>query len=259
MSDRKPFVGGNWKMNTDQLAAGELTRALSDGSESIAGVEIVVYPPFPYLLTVGSILKTRASHLSLGAQDVWHEPSGAFTGEISTGMLSDCGATSVLLGHSERRHVVGEPDELIRKKLGATLEAGLRAVLCIGETLEQREAGKTDEINVRQIRSGLDGLSADDLASVVIAYEPVWAIGTGRTASPADAQDAHAKIRSLLAEMFGQETGEKVRIIYGGSMKPGNAADLLAQPDIDGGLIGGASLKSDDFLAIARAAATRAV
>lgn len=253
MSDRKPFVGGNWKMNTDQASAGELIRAIAAGMSVGEGVDIAVFPPFPYLLTVGSILKTRASHIALGAQDLSAEPNGAFTGEVSIEMLQDCGTQSVLIGHSERRHVIGETDELIQQKLAAAVSAGLQVVLCIGETLEQREAGETDAVNEQQLRSALADRSEEDLANIVIAYEPVWAIGTGKTASPEDAQSAHASVRRVLADIAGQAAADRTRIIYGGSMKPANASDLMAQPDIDGGLIGGASLKSDDFLAIAKA------
>lgn len=252
-SKRTPIVGGNWKMNTDRASAADLARSVAAGL--VPGVEVMVFPPFPYLLTVRKVLDDAGGMVALGAQDLWPDPNGAYTGEISTDMLLDCGVQGVLVGHSERRHVVGEPDALLNRKLRAALDAGLTAVLCVGETLEQREKGQTDEVNERQIRAGLAAVEASQLDAVVIAYEPVWAIGTGRTATPRDAQDAHARIRALLAGMYSEEIAQRTRIQYGGSVKPDNAAELFAQPDIDGGLIGGASLKSADFLAIVGAAA----
>ncbi|MEX0876520.1 MAG: triose-phosphate isomerase [Phycisphaerales bacterium] len=257
---RKPFVGGNWKMNTDaaegtRLIEG-LVSGLGDGLGS-SGIEVVVYPPFVYLRDIAARL--GASDIALGAQNCYYEPNGAFTGEISTDMLKDCGVSSVLAGHSERRHVLGENDLTVNRKVRAALEAGLGVVLCVGETLEQRESGRTDAINEHQVRAGLEMVAKEQLGSVVIAYEPVWAIGTGKTATPEDAQEAHANIRELIANMYDQRAADALRIVYGGSMKPGNAAELMAMPDIDGGLIGGASLKSDDFLAIVGAGASRAV
>mgnify|MGYP006276450651 CR=1 FL=1 len=251
MSDRTPTVGGNWKMHTDRASAAELAQQVA-GLDS-AGVEVAVYVPSPYLLTAREAL--AGSGVVLGAQDVYHEPEGAFTGEVSTTMLADCGVGSVLVGHSERRHVIGEDDALVNKKARAALGAGLGVVLCVGETLEQREAGETDAINARQVRAGLAGVDADGVARVTIAYEPVWAIGTGRTATPDDAQAAHERLRSLLGELYGRDVAHATRIQYGGSVKPANAAELFAMPDIDGGLIGGASLKADQFAAIIRAAA----
>lgn len=252
-SKRTPIVGGNWKMNTDRASAADLARSIAAGL--VPGVEVMVFPPFPYLLTVRKALDDAGGMVALGAQDLWPDPNGAYTGEISTDMLLDCGVQGVLVGHSERRHVLGEPDTLLNRKLKAALDAGLTAVLCVGETLEQREAGQTDEVNERQIRAGLAGVDRAQMDAVVIAYEPVWAIGTGRTATPRDAQDAHARIRALLAALYSPELADRTRIQYGGSVKPENAAELFAQPDIDGGLIGGASLKSADFLAIVGAAA----
>lgn len=254
-SPRTPVIGGNWKMNSNAESARVLAEAVGEGCRGITGVEVFVCPPFPYLRRVGGVLTDAGGGVSLAAQDVWHEPDGAFTGEVSAAMLLDCGVSAVLTGHSERRHVIGEGDNLINKKTLAALNAGLSAVLCIGETLEQREKGETDAVNERQLRAGLDGVSSAQMASVVIAYEPVWAIGTGKTATPGDAQDAHTKIRGVLGDLYGANIAEATRIQYGGSVKPGNAAELFSQPDIDGGLIGGASLKADDFLAIIRAAA----
>ncbi|MEM9167084.1 MAG: triose-phosphate isomerase [Planctomycetota bacterium] len=257
MTERKPFVGGNWKMNTNQDSASTLARGVLDACEdSQAGVDLVLFPPTPYLLSVHSIIRSRPTTITVGAQDGYHEANGAFTGEVSTAMLLDCGCRAVLAGHSERRHVIGETDTLVNLKVRAALDADLTCVLCVGETLEQREAGETDAINAHQIRTGLAEVGQRQMASIVLAYEPVWAIGTGRTATPEDAQDAHAKIRALLAELYSQDTADRTRIIYGGSVKPSNAAQLFAQPDIDGGLIGGASLKVDDFAIIAKAAAS---
>jgi len=251
--DRTPFVGGNWKMNLARQAAGDLARAVAAGAP--AGLDAAIFPAFVHLETAAR--EIVGSAVALGAQDVYTEPDGAFTGEISAAMLADLGVAAVLTGHSERRHVIGETDALVGEKTDAAVRSGLTAVLCVGETLGEREAGETDAVNTRQLRTGLAALAGEpDLASkIVIAYEPVWAIGTGRTASPADAQAAHAAIRAELASLTNQETAERTRIIYGGSMKPANAAELMAQPDIDGGLVGGASLSPEDFLAICNAAA----
>lgn len=256
MSDRKPFVGGNWKMNTAQTTGADLVRGVVDGiGDATSACDVAVCPPFPYLLTVGAVLRERGSLIMLGAQDVYHQTEGAFTGEVSVAMLQDCGVKVVLTGHSERRHVIGEPDELINLKTKAVIEGGLHCILCVGETLEQREGGETDAVNERQVRAGLAELSAEQMSQVTIAYEPVWAIGTGRTATPDDAQDAHAKIRGVLSELYGDAIAGATRIQYGGSVKPGNAAELFGMPDIDGGLIGGASLKAGDFTAIVQAGA----
>lgn len=254
MRERRPTVGGNWKMHTDRTSASRLARDVIDALARESGADIAIFPPFPYLITVGSILRDRPSAIRLGAQDCWSGPDGAVTGEVSTSMLRDCDVRIVLAGHSERRHIVGEPDGLVNQKVLSILEAGLDCILCIGETLDQRERGQTDEVNRRQILSGLDGVRREDLHRLTIAYEPVWAIGTGRTATPADAQDAHAKIRALVGSLYDAEVAEAIRIMYGGSVKPGNAADLFAQPDIDGGLIGGASLTPQEFVPIVRAA-----
>lgn len=247
---RTPFIGGNWKMNTNACQGAALIQALACGC-CPNSVEVAVFPPMPYLSMIAQ--HTNDSSIAVGAQNFWHEGNGAYTGEVSIEMLKDCGATTALTGHSERRHIIGESDELINLKTKAAIAGGIQVVLCIGETLEQRQAGQTDQINESQIRSGLDGVSKDDLGSVVIAYEPVWAIGTGKTATPEDAQSAHASIRGLIAQMYDQQAADAIRIIYGGSMKPNNANELIAMPDIDGGLIGGASLKAEDFLAIIEA------
>lgn len=250
---RTPFVGGNWKMNTGLETGPALARAVAAGAAQHPGCEVAVFPPFPFLLAVGEAL--QGSAVKLGAQDCYFEASGAFTGEVSIDMLRDCGVGVVLTGHSERRHVLGETDELVNAKTRAVLAAGLECVLCIGETLGQREAGQTDAVNERQLRAGLAGVTGAQMARVTIAYEPVWAIGTGKVATTADAQDAHAKCRGVLAGLFGEAVARATRIQYGGSLKPSNAAELLAQPDIDGGLVGGASLKASDFVPIIAAAA----
>lgn len=259
MRERRPYVGGNWKMFTDRTSASHLARGVIDALARDSSIDIAVFPPFPYLITVGSILRDRPSTIRLGAQDCWHKAEGAFTGEVSVGMLKDCDVRVVLAGHSERRHVIGEPDSLVNHKVLAILEAGLECILCIGETLEQREHGQTDEVNRAQLLAGLADVRQEHLPRLTVAYEPVWAIGTGRTATPADAQDAQAKIRGLVASLYDAEVAECLRIMYGGSVKPSNAAELFAQPDIDGGLIGGASLVAADFVAIARAAVATAV
>ncbi len=251
---RKPFVAGNWKMNTDSQSSVSLAGGIASGSSGIAGrsVDIAVFPPFVYLSSVIKALNT--SNIAVGAQDVYFEQNGAFTGEISVSMLKDIGCTYALCGHSERRHVIGETDELINKKVTAAISGGLLPVLCVGELLEERKASQTNEVVTRQVKNGLDGLSVEKVSAVTIAYEPVWAIGTGLTATPEQAQQAHELVRKLLAEMYDDQLAEEIRILYGGSVKPENAAELMRQQDVDGSLVGGASLKTDDFLAIIKAA-----
>jgi triosephosphate isomerase len=257
MATRKPCVGGNWKMNLHHQEAMDLTEALAARFTATDKVETMLFPALPYMVGVANKLcELGNSGILVGAQDAYHQPNGAFTGEVSVSMLNDAGVRCLLVGHSERRHVLGENDELINAKLRAGLDAGLTVVLCVGEKLEQRERNQTDAINAAQVYAGLAGVSSEQMQRVVIAYEPVWAIGTGKTATPADAQAAHAAIRGVLANMCGSAIAEATRIQYGGSVKPGNAAELFAQPDIDGGLIGGASLKPDDFVAILEAAAS---
>jgi triosephosphate isomerase len=254
MADRKPFIGGNWKMNLHHAEAEALTKALADGINATDKVDVAICPAFPYLASTAGLLCSAGSQIMLGAQDLYHESNGAFTGEVSVSMLKDVGARVVLAGHSERRHVLGETDPLINAKVRAGLDGGLQVILCVGETLEQREAGQTDAVNIAQTYYGLAGVSRDRMAAVTIAYEPVWAIGTGKTATPDDAQNAHAAIRAALAEIYDDQVAAATRIQYGGSVKPANAKELFGQPDIDGGLIGGASLKADDFKAIVEAA-----
>ncbi len=253
MTTRRPFVGGNWKMHGDLARAVELTEDVSAAVASIAeAVDIEIYPPFPYLQAVGHAL--RGVGVAFGGQDCCPHLEGAYTGQTSPSMIADLGGNSVLVGHSERRHGLGETDDIVASKLRAGLAADLQVVLCVGETQAERDAGQAAEVVSRQVRAGFEGLDAAQARRIVIAYEPVWAIGTGVTATPADAQNAHASIRELLGSMYDAELAAAIRIIYGGSVKPGNAAELFAGPDVDGGLIGGASLKADDFAAICRAA-----
>lgn len=248
---RKPLIAGNWKMNLDGAGATALARAISDASPSYGKVDLLVCPPFVYLKTVGSVL--NGGTVLLGAQNMSPEKSGAFTGEISASMLKDCGCTHVILGHSERRHIYKETDADVNKKTLAAHAAGLVPIVCVGELLEEREAGKTAEVIRTQFDGSLAGVSAELMAATVIAYEPVWAIGTGKVATPQQAEEVHADLRKLIAERYNAATAEQVRILYGGSVKPDNAAELLGQPNVDGALIGGASLKAEDFLAIAAA------
>ena len=251
------MVAGNWKMHLDRHRAVELANSVHAevGSHDV-GVDVGVFPAFVHLDLVHGALHAGLSRIFVGGQDGYMGAEGAFTGEVSMAMLKDVGATAVLVGHSERRHVIKESEALLREKTIGGLDAGLTVVLCVGETLEQRERGETDRVNESQIRSALAGLDVGRMRDrMVIAYEPVWAIGTGKTATPKDAQDAHARIRSVLGSMFGSGFAEATRILYGGSVKPENAAELFACPDIDGGLIGGAALKAAGFAAIVRAAA----
>jgi triosephosphate isomerase len=252
---RTKFVAGNWKMYTTLTTARQLAAAVAQGLGAEQRVRVAVCPPFPYLLAVGEVL--RGSAVALGAQNAFHEKEGAFTGEVSPTMLADVGCRHVILGHSERRHKFGETDAFINRKVHAVLAAGLQVILCLGETLDERRSNRTEAVLETQLHGSLAGLDSAKMAQVVLAYEPVWAIGTGQNATPEQAQQAHAFIRDRIAEKFGEETASKLPIQYGGSVKPDNAATLLHQPDVDGGLIGGASLKADDFLAIVRAALPR--
>ena len=252
---RKPFVGGNWKMNLNQAEATALAKGVAQGCVGKEHVEVAVFPALVHLPQVAAALAAVAGqNVKLGAQDCYTQPNGAFTGEVSLAMLQDLGVQVVLIGHSERRHVMGETDVLVNQKVRAALQAGFEVILCVGEKLEQREAGMTDFINMAQTLYGLAGVNPRDVTKVTIAYEPVWAIGTGKTATPEDAQNAHQAIRGCLTAVYGQAIADGVRIQYGGSMKASNARELLAQPDVDGGLIGGAALKAEEFLAIVNAA-----
>jgi len=251
---RKPFVAGNWKMNTDSRSSVELAKAVVASSAGVARekVTVAVLPPFVYLSSV--VKAVSSSGVAVGAQDVYFESKGAFTGEISPAMLKDVGCTYVLCGHSERRHVLCESDELVGKKVTAAIGGGLLPILCVGELLEERDAGQTEQVVARHLRTGLVGLSADKASAVTIAYEPVWAIGTGRTATPQQAQEVHAFIRNWLGETYDANLARDSRILYGGSVKGDNAKELMAQEDVDGLLVGGASLKADEFVRIIQAA-----
>lgn len=253
---RTPLIAGNWKMNTDSSSATALAAAIAERAGEAAGAELLVSPPNVYLPLVRDAIGSAA--VALGAQNMYHEEKGAFTGETSAAMLKDLGVTYVILGHSERRHVMGETDADVNKKTVAALAAGLCPIVCVGELLEERESGKTTEVIRSQFDGSLAGISADDMKSVVLAYEPVWAIGTGKVATPAQAEEVHADLRKQLEERYNAEVADTVRILYGGSVKPDNAAELIGQPNIDGALIGGASLKADDFLAIAAASVATA-
>jgi triosephosphate isomerase len=247
---RRVFVAGNWKMNLSLRKARELAGTLKAEFGSEERVDLAVCPPFVYLEQVAQVV--RGSRIRLGAQDVYLQEKGAFTGEISPGMLLDVGCTWTIVGHSERRHVIGETDELIAAKVKAAVGAGLGVILCVGELLEERKAGRTTQVVRTQVEKGLFGLSAAQMKGVVIAYEPVWAIGTGVNASPADANEVHGFIRGLLAEKFGRQIAEDTTIQYGGSVKPENTVELLSQPHVDGALVGGASLAADSFIGIVR-------
>lgn len=249
---RKPFIAGNWKMNLLSQSSVDLARSLMSTLPANENVQVAVCPPAVYLQQLGSVLK--GSSIGLGAQNMSQQKEGAFTGEVSGSMLKDIGCSCVILGHSERRQFYGETDALVNAKTVAALSYGLTPIVCVGEMLEQREAGTTAQVIDQQIRGSLSGLSTDQAAELVIAYEPVWAIGTGKTASPAQAEEVHAQIRQLLVELFGKPVADTIRIQYGGSVKADNAAELLGQPNIDGALVGGASLKADSFAAIVAAA-----
>ena len=249
---RQKFVAGNWKMYTNTTTAKQLAAAVVKGLGGETRVRVAVCPPAPYLIPVGEVL--RGSTVALGAQNAFTEKEGAYTGEVSPVMLADVGCKYVILGHSERRHKLGETDAFINRKVHAALAAGLQAILCVGETLAERQGNRTEAVLDTQLDGSLAGLGAADLAKVVLAYEPVWAIGTGQNATPEQAQQAHAFIRARIVAKFGDAAAQALVIQYGGSVKPDNAASLMHQPDVDGGLIGGASLNADQFLAIVRAA-----
>ena len=249
---RIPFIAGNWKMNMLRESSQALVRGLREQLPGSDRVEVAVCPPNVYLQEVAAAL--RGSHIALGAQNMHHEKEGAFTGEVSGAMLRDIGCSHVILGHSERRQFFGETDQSVNQKVFAALSSGLTPIVCVGETLEEREAGSTQRIIDQQCRGSLARLTVEQAAKLVIAYEPVWAIGTGKTATPQQAEEVHAHIRSLIEQLFDRQTADGVRIQYGGSVKADNAAELLHQPNIDGALVGGASLKADGFAAIVKAA-----
>ena len=247
---RRPLIAGNWKMHKTVNEALAYIEAFKPLVADVSDRDIMLAPSFIALDACEKSLE--GSNVALGAQNCHWEDEGAFTGEVSPRMLADVGVTYVILGHSERRHFFGETDEMVRRKIEAVLRHQMIPILCIGETLEEREAGKTLAVLERQLKEGLKGFSAGELKDLVVAYEPVWAIGTGKTASPEQAQEAHAFVRKLLSEMFDEAFAEKTRILYGGSVKPENIVGLMARPDIDGALVGGASLNPDTFARIVR-------
>ncbi len=252
---RQPLIAGNWKMNGTRSSAEALMKAVLQGTSAIEKSEIVVCPPFPFLALGEQVL--GASAVRLGAQNVCTEASGAYTGEVSAQMLAEFGCHYIICGHSERREHYGETDAIVAKKLALTIDQGMTPILCVGETLEQREQGRMEDVIAGQIDEIINRNTIASFGQLEIAYEPVWAIGTGKTATPAQAQAVHNFIRRRIAD-HDPAIAAKVRILYGGSMKPGNALELLSQADIDGGLIGGAALVAEDFLAICQAGGTAA-
>jgi triosephosphate isomerase len=253
MTTRKKLIAGNWKMNKTPADGVALVRDIVAAVGKQTEVDIVVCPPFTGLESAGKALE--GSEVKLGAQNMHFEASGAFTGEVSAPMLRSIFATHVILGHSERRSIFGETDSIVNKKVLAALKNQLRPIFCVGETLLERESGATLKVVQAQIENGLEGVSKEQAQSLVVAYEPVWAIGTGKVATTEQAQEVHAFIRGLLTKLFTEPVAQKVRILYGGSMKPSNAPELLAQKDIDGGLIGGAALEARSFVELVTAAA----
>lgn len=247
---RKSYIAGNWKMHLLSDSAVNLVKNLMENIKDVDDVDVAVFPPAPYLILMKEILK--GSGIKYGAQNMYFEEKGAFTGELSPGMLKDTGCELVLVGHSERRHIFNETDEMLNKKIKCALKFNLIPFFCIGETLEEREAGNQFKVVESQLLLGLKDLNEEQIKSIVVAYEPVWAIGTGKTATPEIAQEIHKFIRQWFKENFSNETAEQIRILYGGSIKPHNIKGLITQPDIDGGLVGGASLKYEDFSQIIR-------
>ncbi len=249
---RERIVAGNWKMNTSPAEGLKLAQDIARRVDDAGGVTVVLFPPTTHLASIADAL--RGTPVELGAQNVHWEDSGAFTGEISAEMLLECGCRWVIVGHSERRRYFGENDETVNRRAGKALESGLRPIVCIGETLSEREAGLTFDVLARQIEVGLEGLNLAGRGGLVVAYEPVWAIGTGHTATPGQADEAHRFIRGRIASRFGEDRAESTVIQYGGSVNDRNAAELLSRPDIDGALVGGASLDAGKFAAIVQAA-----
>ena len=248
---RRPIIAGNWKMYKTPSEAVDFVSRLREAAVDVQGVEIVVAPPFPALVPVKELLD--GSSIGLAAQNMHWKPEGAFTGEVAPPMLAAAGCRYVILGHSERRQYFGENDADVNLKVRAALEHGLVPIVCVGESLEEREAGLTEKVVTSQVERCLAGLPGSAVAGLVIAYEPVWAIGTGRTAGPDDAQEVNGRIRELVRALFGAEAAARVRIQYGGSVKPDNVRELMSRPDIDGALVGGASLQVDSFVGIIRA------
>jgi triosephosphate isomerase len=249
---RRPLVAGNWKLYKTQAESVELAQAVVRGVGSWGMTEVVVSPVFTALSKVGEVL--AGTTVGLAAQNVYWETQGAFTGEVGPLQLVDLGCRYAIVGHSERRQLFAETDEAVQRKTQAVLHHGMRPIVCVGETLAERDAGQAETVVVRQLRAALRDLGPEEASQVVIAYEPVWAIGTGRNAQPADAQQMHARVRATMAELFGEPLADRTRVLYGGSVKPDNAKALLAQPDLDGALVGGASLAAESFCAIVAAA-----
>ena len=251
---RKPIMAGNWKMHHTHLDAIQVLQKLSYrlSSEDYERCEVVVCPTFTSLRAVQTVIEADNLPIGLGAQNVFWEEKGAYTGEVSPSMLAKLAVSYVIVGHSERREIFGETDEMVNKKVKAVIKAGMTPIMCCGETLEEREAGETAAKVSRQVQAGLDGVDPNEVAAMVIAYEPIWAIGTGRNATPEDANETIGTIRSMVAGLAGETAGAAIRIQYGGSVKPSNVAAIMAQPEIDGALVGGASLEADDFAQIVR-------
>ena len=247
---RRPLVAGNWKMNTNGQSGADLAGAVGEAARANGSVDVLIAPPLPYL---AQARQAAGDGVHIAAQNVYFEDDGAYTGEVSVAMLKDIGCDAVLVGHSERRHVLGETDEVLNKKIRKAIDNGLPVIFCVGELLDDRKAGKTNDVLKTQMTDGLDGVGSLD--HITIAYEPVWAIGTGETASPEQAEEAHAFLRGWIADHYGQAAADGVRILYGGSVKPANAAELIGQDNVDGALVGGASLKPDQFVPIIEAAA----
>jgi len=247
---RTPLMAGNWKLNLTIDEAVALATALKGQLADVTDREVMIAPVFTALSSVAAVL--AGSPVGLGAQDLYWEDGGAFTGEVSAPLLKDAGCSHVIIGHSERRQLFGETDAAVNRKARAALAAGLVPVVCVGETLEEREAGRARQVVERQVRGGLEFFSPGDMAGIVLAYEPIWAIGTGQTATPAQANEIHGKIRDLLSADFGDIVADRIRILYGGSVKPGNVDELMARPHIDGALVGGASLEAESFVRIVR-------
>ncbi|HET9834325.1 MAG TPA: triose-phosphate isomerase [Vicinamibacterales bacterium] len=245
---RTPFIAGNWKMFKTVAEASAFVTDLRGAVKNASGVQIVVGPPFTAIHAAAQA--ARGSNIEVSAQDLYWEKQGAFTGEISATMIKEAGAAYVIIGHSERRQLFGETDAIVNRKVLSALGQGLTPIMCIGETLDERERSETLSVLDRQIKDGLDGVTAEQIASLVLAYEPVWAIGTGRNATAAQAGEAHAHIRTRLRQWFGADAAEKCRVIYGGSVKPDNIRELIAEPDVDGALVGGASLEVKSFAEI---------
>lgn len=242
---RKPLMAGNWKMHKNIPEAIAMVKELKPLISDVKDVDVLICPVFTAVYPLAN--EVKGSNIQIGAQNVYWEPKGAFTGEIAVSMLADAGCSYVIIGHSERRQYFCETDETVNKRTKATLDAGLIPIVCVGETLQERESDNTFKVIEKQVRDGIKNFSKEEAGKIVVAYEPVWAIGTGKTASPQQAQEVHEFIRKIYSEMYGSDVAEKVRILYGGSVKPDNVSELMKQKDIDGGLVGGASLEASSF------------